>query len=76
VLFSVFNPTGGLLATSSQDKRVRLWDVQTGEQLKTVLEGHKQQVISASFSRDGRWLATASEDYTARLWPVYVVIDD
>lgn len=75
MLFAVFDPTGGLLATSSEDRRVRLWDVQSGKQL-IVLEGHKQQVVGASFSPDGHWLGTASEDYTASLWPVHVFIDN
>ena len=49
--------------------------VRSGEQL-AVLEGHKGQVVSASFSHDGRWLGTASEDYTARLWLVHIAVRD
>ncbi|MGG7574927.1 trypsin-like peptidase domain-containing protein [Streptomyces sirii] len=68
VVYSVaFSPDGHTLATSSEDKTVRLWNVGTGKKQAT-LKGHTDDVNSVVFSPDGRTLATGSDDKTVRLW--------
>jgi WD40 repeat protein/serine/threonine protein kinase len=51
------------------DRAVRLWDLQTGEELR-VLTGHTDRVVSLSFDAKGERLLTASWDRTARIWDV------
>src|SRR5262249_18086016 len=62
-----FSPDGRTLASASADQTVKLWDVQSRKEIKT-LEGHKDYVLSVAFSPDGRTLASASGDRTVRLW--------
>jgi WD40 repeat protein len=64
-----FSPDGKTLASGSEDKTVKLWDVETGKELKT-LKGHQDSVNSVSFPPDGKTLASASRDKTVKLWDV------
>jgi WD40 repeat protein len=54
----VFSPDGKRLA-SSDGGGVKVWDVQTGEEIFTI-KGHKGEVSSVAFSPDGKRLASAN----------------
>ncbi|NET36944.1 MAG: NACHT domain-containing protein [Cyanothece sp. SIO1E1] len=58
-----------MLASGSLDGAIRLWEVQTGQLLKT-LRGHQAGVWSVAFSPGAQTLASSSEDHTIKLWDV------
>ena len=64
-----FSPDGKLLASASRDQTVKLWDVASGKELRT-LAGHSLSVTAVAFSPDGKTLASVSWDKTIKLWDV------
>lgn len=64
-----FSSDGKVLATGGWDKKIKLWDVQTGRELRALV-GHFAYVTSVNFSPDRKLLASGSWDATVKLWDV------
>lgn len=70
VRFITFHPTQPhILASSSDDKIIRLWDIHTGFCLKEF-PALPAWVRSLAFSPDGRYLASGGDDTHIRIWDV------
>ncbi len=67
------SPDGETLATGSQDKTIKLWNVETGKLICTfgnylTWGAHTEGIWSLTFSRDGEILASSSHDGTIKVW--------
>lgn len=62
-----FSPDGKILASAAWDNTVKLWDVATGTELRTLTT---LPVNSVAFSPDGKVLASGFADKTVKLWDV------
>jgi WD40 repeat protein len=67
VLCLTFTQDSKTLISSGRDDTIRLWDVASGNLLRTIQE-HKSDVYCVEFSHDGRLMASGSMDNTIILW--------
>ncbi|NIP97667.1 MAG: hypothetical protein GWO24_31240, partial [Akkermansiaceae bacterium] len=59
---------GVLLATSSRDHSVRLWDFES-RKLQRTLFGHRGEVWSVALTPSGDLVASGSKDGEVKIWP-------
>lgn len=57
-----------ILASSSNDYSVKVWNVETGDNLYTLQ--HKDIITSFSFNHDGSLIATVCRDKVLRVWDI------
>lgn len=70
LVYSVaFSPDEDIIASGSDDKTIKLWQLKSGQEICT-LNGHTNSVYCVTFSPDGKNIASSSHDKTIRLWQV------
>jgi len=65
----VFNQDGSLIATGSTDGSVKLWETNTGKQIKAIIK-HPHPITSISFNPNGKLLAVGLESGVIALWDI------
>ncbi len=63
----IFTPDKKYIITGSSDKTIKVWDIRTGKEKKT-LTGHGDYITSLSITKDGKYLASSSWDGTVHIW--------
>lgn len=63
-----FSPNKSIIANGYTDRRIRLWNISTGDELFKLRSGFKEAIIDLTFSSDEKILAGAGEEGDIRLW--------
>ena len=69
VLSIAYSPDGRILASSSLDCTIKIWDVKSNKVLQTF-RGHDDWVYFLIFSHDGKYLASAGDSPFVIVWEV------
>mmetsp|Transcript_37641 Transcript_37641/g.150106 ORF Transcript_37641/g.150106 Transcript_37641/m.150106 type:complete len:603 (-) Transcript_37641:890-2698(-) len=64
-----FHPGGNHLVTGGYDKTLKLYDIRTGQVVRTF-EGHNSSVSRAIFNPRGNLIISGSKDSTIKCWDV------
>ncbi len=61
------SPDGTWAASGSEDKTVKIWDLETGT-CQATLEGHTNEVYAVAITPDGKRILSAADDKSIRVW--------
>jgi murein L,D-transpeptidase YafK len=64
-----FSPDGRQILSGGEDKMLRLWDVATGQNVRTM-EGHTGEILAVAFSPASPHVLSAGKDKTVKLWDI------
>ena len=65
-----YSPDGEFLASTGQDRVVRIWEHRSGQMRSALFAGHRDWVWCVGWHPDGNQLASGGDDGAVRLWQV------
>jgi WD40 repeat protein len=68
VIAIAVSPDTNFVATGSKDKSLKLWDINSGREIRSFL--HDLSVTSIDFSSDAKYILSGSNDKTVRMYEV------
>ncbi|KAK3816665.1 MAG: WD40-repeat-containing domain protein, partial [Benniella sp.] len=66
-----YSPRGGQIAFGGEDGSAKVWDIESGDCLWTLV-GHHDNVRDIAYSPRGDLVASASDDGSVQLWNRYI----
>jgi WD40 repeat protein/energy-coupling factor transporter ATP-binding protein EcfA2 len=66
----VFGHNSQTFAYASDDKTIKLWNIENKPFHQQTLKGHTDNINQVIFSPDGKTIASASDDKTIKLWNI------
>jgi hypothetical protein len=66
----LFSPNGEYAVSGSEDCTIRIWSVESGEELSSPLRGHWSSVVTMIFFPDGSHLVSGSLDKNIHVWDI------
>lgn len=73
---AIFSPTNpNLIASSSYDGQIILWDLNKRCPIRAPINAHKNQIAGLAFTSDGSRIVSASDDQSIKIWDVKTGIE-
>ena len=63
-----FSFDGKQIVSGSSDNTLKIWNAETGKEIRSFTTGHTNLINSSFFSPDGKWIVSGSYDKTLKIW--------
>jgi WD40 repeat protein len=72
ILAVAIDPKGEYIVSGSDDKTVKIWELETGKLVNT-LKGHSSSVRAVAIDPKGEYIVSGSDDGTVKVWDLKIM---